>query len=144
MSTTGVRGGPPRPRKPRLRPYESEALVVVAALTLMFMGGGSLVGWVLANKNEGHPNAAEPAQRGAQPTATVGEDSGAGSGGSSGDQPAGTDTSTTATESGGTTEAATTEATSTATSTAPADGNAQLAAGKKVFETAGCASCHTL
>lgn len=119
----GVRGGPPRPRKRRVGGAEIEGLIVLLAVVLGLAGAGALVGYVLTHKNHGSAEAA----------ATAPSENGAG-------------TSTTGAGRGGTTTSAAsgTQPTGTGQSGVQGGANAQLAAGKQVFMSAGCASCHTL
>jgi mono/diheme cytochrome c family protein len=122
----GVRGGPLRPRKRRIGPAEIEALIVLAGVAIGFAAAGALVGYVLSTRGDrGEAKAAGPAQ----------VESGAG-------------TSTTGVEGAGGTTSTSTETSPAPTGTGEAGveggANPQLAAGKKVFETAGCTTCHTL
>jgi mono/diheme cytochrome c family protein len=113
-------------------PVLAESLGVLAALTLMILGAGALIGYVIVNH--------EPVK---EATATTAEQPGVGGGrvagaGKSGGAPtsAGATSAPATTTSPATTQAATTQAS--------AGGGADLAAGKKVFASAGCGACHTL
>jgi mono/diheme cytochrome c family protein len=96
-----------------------ESLLVVIALTLMIMGAGALIGYVVVNH--------KPYQGTGSPQAAQSEKPGIGGGRIGG-----------AAANGG---AAPTKQPA-ATTQAP-QGNA-FAAGKQVFASAGCGSCHTL
>jgi sulfite dehydrogenase len=136
-----VRGGPPRPRRRWLSAAESEAAIVLAGLTLALAGGGALVGWVLANKNEGAESPVAAETRGAEPaTGDVGE--GAAGGGNTGEA-ATTGESEGSGDSGGNAGA---EAAPEGTGEQGVEGGAseELAAGKDVFAQAGCGGCHAL
>jgi len=110
-----------RPKGPRLTEAAAEAAIILIVLGLMTAAG--FVGWVIGNY--------------------AGEDTRTVTVATSG-QPTTTQTTTAATSTAATTTAAaTTEATATTpTTTGCYAGNA--AAGKGIFTTAGCTSCHTL
>jgi cytochrome c6 len=110
-----------RPKGPRLTEAAAEAAIILIVLGLMTAAG--FVGWVIGNY--------------------AGEDTRTVTVATSG-QPTTTQTTTAATSTAATTTAAaTTEATATTpTTTGGNAGNA--AAGKAIFTTAGCTSCHTL
>ena len=113
---------------PRARPdFPARRLgVFVAVCIALFV---AQIGAVIALAELGEEEHAEAAP----PTATVpGETTETGT----------TETTTTETT---TTETGTTETTTTETGTTePTEGQGDAAAGKQVFETAGCVSCHTL
>jgi mono/diheme cytochrome c family protein len=113
-----------RPTGPRLTEAAAEAAIVLIVLGLMTAAG--FVGWVIGNYAGEDTKTVTVAASGQSTTAQ---------------------TTTAATTTAATTTAATTtEATTTTptTTTGAGGGAGNAAAGKAVFTSAGCASCHTL
>jgi mono/diheme cytochrome c family protein len=108
-----------------------ESFGVLVALTLMIMGAGALIGYVVVN----HEPYRAPATQAAQT-----ETPGAGGGRVAGANGSTSGGATTSAAAGATTAAATTAA----ATTAQAQPASNLAAGKQVFRSAGCVACHTL
>jgi sulfite dehydrogenase len=102
-----------------MSPAVVESLLVLAFVGLLILGAGALMGYVIVNHE---PRAQAAATGPEKPAVGGGRIAGAGS-------------STT-------TAAATT--TAPTTTSAQAGGASDLAAGKKVFASAGCGACHTL